>query len=829
MNNTIPRIIIKNVFTLFNLVILILAIMVISVGSYKNLLFVFIAFFNTIIGIMSEIKAKRVIDKLRLISEQRPTVIRNEKPYQIPPEEVVRGDIISLNLGDQILFDCKVISGSIEVNEAFVTGEQSNIAKKLGDPLISGSFVISGSALAKVEKTSRDSFIAKLEKEAHTVKTADSKLFRLINNIVKYISILLIPIGALLLLARFNVPHTTPEVAVTSTVAALINMIPSGLVLLITSVLALAATRLGKKHVLVQDFYSIETLARVDTFCLDKTGTLTTGKMKVHDYIETSSKNALVNALELILSHVEANNATSKALARKFLKNAKNGQKTAFSYNSYATSNPRGTLAHNSYERVADTSGFGTVSLAKRPRACPEDRGTDRTRTNYAPRSPRDYKLDQAVSSVSEGLKVQIIPYELNGEIPKTANFEVIPFSSDRKYSGLICEGATFLMGALEFMTKNPDFLKLEKEISESFRVISVLKRSKGREELLGFVRLEDEIRKNAPEIIDFFYKNDIEPKIISGDNLSTILPVADRVGLKDPKGIDLSGVKRPNYAALVKEYNVFARVVPSQKKELILALKRLNHTIAMTGDGINDILALKEADCSIAIGDGSDAARRTSKIVLLNSDFSVIKDVIAEGRGSINNLERSTALFLAKTVYAIVLAVLFVFLPLEYPFSPIEMSLLNFACIGFPGLVLSLEKNTDRIKNKFVSNIIEYSIPIGLTVSLSMLALAIVSHFQEFSRSDMTTTAVFITFTINLILIYQISRPLNRLRATLLLSVIGIMLGAFLIPFSHDLFEFTFLNHYSLITMAIIIAVAVPFFHFAHLLAHRLSSRFEF
>ena len=747
--------------------------MVAFVGSYKNMLFIFIAVANTLISIINEVRAKKIIDKMRLVAEQKPTVTRDGKTFQIEPEKIVKGDLVILGLGDQVLYDSVIQEGAIEVNESFVTGEADNIVKRQGDELISGSFVVSGTCKAKVEKVGEENSLTKIENSAHTIKTADSKLFTLMNNIVKYISYSLIPIGALLLWARFRVAES-PEVAVTGTVAGLINMIPEGLILLTSSVLALATIRLSKKKVLVQDLYSIETLARVDCICLDKTGTITTGNMAVYDYLpaEGVKENALLDALELISGLIPADNATSRALKKKFAVGAKN---------------------------------------------------------------------------------------------KATEGFEIIPFSSDRKHSGVRIKNTEYLIGATEFMTENKDYLKQAAKMKGAYRVLAVMKRelfedaenslSKGvrslakrglapsahgdgpdgrapREailastKLLGFVRLEDEIRHDAPEIIDYFYKNDVEVKIISGDDLVTVQNIASTVGVKDLRGIDLSAVKEPNYNKLVKEYAIFTRVKPEQKKSLVLALKKAGKTVAMTGDGVNDILAMKEADCSIAIGEGSDAARRSAKLVLLKSDFAAVPSIIDEGRQSINNLERSTALFLAKTVYASILAVLFVFLPFNYPFSPIEMSLLNFACIGFPAFVLALEHNTDRIKNRFVKNILQYSFPIGLTVTVCMIALSIAAHNQGFTHQELTTASVFVTFSIDLLLIYWISRPLNWLRGGLLLTIIAIMAGVFLIPFLRDFFEFVFLTQNGVITAGIIIASGIVIFEIMKCLMAKLSER---
>ena len=773
--NTIAKIILRNTLTIFNLVNLILALMILMVGSFKNLLFIFIAIANTLISIINEVRAKKTVDKMRLISEQKPTVVRNGKTIQINQNQIVEGDLLIYSLGDQILVDSKIEQGTVEVNESFITGEQDNIEKHQGDKLISGSFVVSGTCHAVATAVGEKSQLNKIESSAHTIKTADSQLFTLMNNIVKYISYALIPIGILLFLARLRLPDITTELAVTSTVASLINMIPEGLILLTSSVLALATIRLSRKQVLVQDLYSVETLARVDCIALDKTGTLTTGRMTVKDIvpIEPKQKNALENTLKLILSTDTANNATSTALKQKLLKSAK---------------------------------------------------------------------------------------FEPTEQI-----LETIPFSSDRKYSGVVTNNATYLMGALEFITDDEKLLALAKSQPSNYRIISVVKidaknsllkgvrsaaargvapaargdgpagrapreailASSDNAELLGFALLEDELRKDAKHIINYFYKNDIDVKIISGDNLKTVQKIAEQTGVKNTdQAIDMSTLKTPDYNKLVKEYTIFTRVKPTEKKHLIEALKKQGNTVAMTGDGVNDILAMKESDVSIAIGEGSDAARRASKLVLLNSGFESVPSIIDEGRQSINNLERSTALFLAKTVYASILAVLFIFIPFKAPFeSPIEMSLLNFACIGYPGLILALEHNTERIKNRFMRNILEYSVPIGLTISIAMLTLSGLAHFGVFPQHELPTVAIFVTFSIDLMLIYWISRPLNPLRAGLLVTIIGIMVGAFLIPLFHNLFDFVYLSPSTTVLTLISISTAVLIFFVIKYIMQKLSN----
>jgi cation-transporting P-type ATPase E len=706
-SDSIGKIILKNTLTLFNLVNLILALMIISVGAYKNLLFILVAVANTLISIINEVRAKKTIDKMRLLSEKTPTVIRNGKPQQIPQSQIVEGDLLIFSIGDQIIVDAKILEGGIEVNESFVTGEQNNIKKQSGDQLISGSFIVSGTCKAVATSVGADNFINKLESSARNIKSSKSQLFQIMNNIVKYLSYTLIPIGILLLISRLNV-SATPKIAVTSTVAALISMIPEGLILLTSSVLALATIRLSKKQVLVQDLYSTETLARVDCIALDKTGTLTTGKMTVRGIIlpnsteitdlstKSPAKTALINTLELILSHTQADNATSTALKQTFLKTTKNRATTLI--------------------------------------------------------------------------------------------LEEIPFSSDRKYSGVKLKNQEVLMGAPKFLLSDESQLKIAAKFAKDYRVLAVVEKSQT-VKFLGFVLLEDQIRQDAPEIINYFYDNDIDVKIISGDDLTTVTTIAECVGVKDLRGIDLSTAAHKNYSELVKNYSIFTRVKPVEKKSLILALKKQNYTVAMTGDGVNDILAMKEADCSIAIGEGSDAARRAAKIVLMNSNFSSVPSIIDEGRQSINNLERSATLFLSKTTYAVILAVLFVLIPIKYPFIPIEMSLLNFVCIGFPGVILALETNTSRIKNQFLSNVKKYSIPIGIAISIAILVFSIIATNLNLTQSQMSLISAIIVFVIDFFLIYRISRPLNKFRALLLGVILTIFILAISIPLTRIFF----------------------------------------
>ncbi len=563
-------IIARHIFTLFNFVNLVLALLVFSVHSYRNLLFLVVAIVNAVIGLVNELRAQKIINQLKLISEKKQIIVRNGQKIEVHSAKIQKGDHIIYMPGSQITVDAKIIEGTIEVNESFITGESDNIKKVKDDKLISGSFVMSGTCEAIAEAVGDDIFVNRLSKSAREIQSSTPKLFRIINQIIKYASIFILPVGTLLLISRLRLSTISIDVAVTSTVASLISMIPEGLVLLTSSVLALSSIRLAKQKVLVQDLYSIETLARADVICLDKTGTIT---------------------------------------------------------------------------------------------------------------------------------------------------------DSDGK------------------------------------------------------------VRANATKIISYFYKNDITPLMISGDTIDVVERVAKEVKFKSPRIADLSKIANPDYGDLVKNYNIFAKATPESKKALVVALKHAGHVAAMTGDGVNDILAMKEADCSIAIGDGTDAARRVARFVLLDSDFAAIPDIIHEGRRTINNIERSATLFLSKTTYATILSIIFIFLPFAYPFSPIGMSFLNFACIGFPAFVLALEPNNERVKDRFIYNIKHLSIPTGILNAVSILTISIISHQLGFDHTLTTTIAMLATFTIDTILIYRISRPLNKLRLALFVVILFLAAIVFLIP----------------------------------------------
>ena len=645
------QIIRENVITLFNIINIVLAVAVILVGSYIN--------------------------------------------------DIVLDDVLHLRLGNQIVTDSEIIEGNVEVDESFITGESETLQKKTKDLLLSGSFIVSGDCYAKVVHVGYDNYTAKIASDTKYIKPISSEIMRSLNKIVSTISFAIVPIGILLFARQLFLEDSNIQYAVVNTVAALIGMIPEGLVLLTSTVLAVSVIRLSKHKVLVQDLYCIETLARVDTICLDKTGTITEGIMEVTEMIpkDGQTKEALGNLLGKMMAKSEDNNPTSIAIRNAF-------------YN-------------------------------------------------------KDTK-----------------------EIE-----EVVPFSSEKKYSGVICQnGKAYLLGAPEFLLENHG-KKYEKEIetyTKEYRVIAFIetdaKKVKSKEainakKVLCFLLLRDKIRKEAKDTLTFFKEQGVTVKIISGDNKDTVLNIARRAGVGEQlKAIDLSTLKTDQEiekAAL--EYDVFGRVKPEQKYTLIKALKDNGHTVAMTGDGVNDCLALKEADCSVAMASGSDAARSVSQLVLLDSNFASMPHVVAEGRRTINNIERSASLFLVKTVYATILAVLFLFIESPYPFIPIQLTLASVVTIGIPSFVLALEPNHELVKGRFLVNVLKKAVPPAIVIVVNILLIMLVSSIFQLPYEKISTLSLTLTGYTSFILLYNICQPFNRMRFVLfILMFYGFMYGIF-------------------------------------------------
>ena len=724
-SKSVKQILFENTFTLFNFINIILSILIILVGSYRNLLFLGVVICNTLISSVQEIRAKKTVDKLSIIASSKAKVIRDGIKKEIHINEVVIDDIIIYELGNQIIADSKIIEGSCEVNESFITGESKTIYKKQGDMLLSGSFIVSGFVYSKVIHVGMDNYTSIISHDAKMMnKEVNSQIMKSLNRIVKYISITLIPIGILLLLKQFSLPSNTTQNAVVSVVAALIGMIPEGLILLVSTVLAISVLKLSKYNVLVQDLYSIETLARVDTLCLDKTGTITEGKMHIYDVVLAGSHKMeeIDSMMEALSTNLNDNNPTFIAINEK-----------------------------------------------------------------YGNNSP---------------LKA----------------IKTIPFSSEKKCSSVIFDDYSITIGAPEFILKEKEDEYKDKinELSEENRVLALIKTKDKKIDVLGFILIRDKIKDDAKDTLSFFMDNDVELKIISGDNPNTVSSVAKSVGIKIKGVYDARCInENTDINNIVEENNIFGRVKPEEKRLLIRALKNNGHVVAMTGDGVNDVLALKESDCGIAMNSLSDAARNVSELVLLDSNFEAMPKIVKEGRQSINNIERSATLFLSKTIYASLLAILFLFINYSYPFWPIQMTLINSLTIGIPAFILALEKNNERVKGKFLINVISKSIPSGITTVINILLLVFLSNIFNISEGQISTCAVIITGYTAILLIYRISKPLNLLRKALLFSLIFIFSLALITPIGREVFYLEFLSPNSLLILLPLMYLSTRLFVF--------------
>lgn len=720
---TYKEIILSNVFTLFNIINIILAIAIICVGSWKNLLFMGIIIANTVISIFQEIRSKKTLDKLQILAETKALVRRNGEEMSISINDIVVDDIIIFNNGNQVVVDSVVLEGEIEVDESFITGESNTHMKDPGDNILSGSFIVSGKAICQVKHVGKDNYTAKIGSDTKYIKPISSEIMQSLNKIIETISFLIVPVGILLFSRQLFLENNTLSQAVVNTVAALIGMIPEGLVLLTSTVLAVSVIRLAQRKVLVQDLYCIETLARVDTLCIDKTGTITTGEMEVVDTIEKTSKN-VDDIIGTIVHALDDNNPTAIALKNKFHSN-------------------------------------------------------------------KNIKVDKK-----------------------------IPFSSRRKCSGIESGETTYLIGAPEFVLDDTKKYKKElEEYSNEYRVLALISKTNKKETLLAFILIQDKIRKEVHDTLKYFEKNNVALKVISGDNPTTVLNIAKRAGLKkDAKAIDAHTLKTDSeLEQAILEYDVFGRVSPEQKKDFVIALQNNGHTVAMTGDGVNDVLALKEANCSIAMASGSDAAKNVSQLVLLDCDFMAMPSVIKEGRRTINNIERSASLFLVKTVYATLLSLIFIFLQRAYPFIPIQLTLTSVVTIGIPSFILALEPNEELVKPGFMKNILKRAIPPALTIVLNILIIVTIANFKTMSASEISTLSVMMTSYTSFVLLYKISKPFNTIRKILFISMITLfILGAVLFK---DVFGFTNIN----IIMGLIIACCIVVSHYIYVLIEKI------
>lgn len=723
----------EHTFTLFNGVNLVLAGLVALTGSWRNLSYIVVVFANLFIGVFQEVRSKRTIDKLSILAE-RPVIIRRDgRDVCVSHEEVVLDDLLVLSRGDQIPADAQVVWGEAGVNESLLTGESKPVTKVVGSELMSGSFLDSGTLVARVTRVGADSYASRINAEAKYVKGAKSEIMATLNMIIRWATWLLAPIGILLFLRTLQDGSAINQ-AILTTVAALVGMIPQGLVLLTSSVLAISTARLARKSVLIQQFYCIEMLARVDVLCLDKTGTITSGSMDFEQSVGVcghDSSEVELAAAAIVRASAHDANETATAIIRH-----------------------------------ATETGIG------------------------APAAER-----------------------------------AIGFSSARKYSGCVLgDGRALVMGAAQFVFSGgvPDEVaQALAQTGERARTLVVAEcdgfdadgNLLGVARPLGILSLSDHIRANAPATIAYFVEQGVTLNVISGDDPRTVAGIAAEAGVPDAdKWVDASTLTTPEaLKRAAMSYHVFGRVTPQQKRELVQALRHAGHTVAMTGDGVNDVLALREADCSVAMASGSDAARNVAEVVLVDNDFAHMPAVVAEGRRSINNLQRSASLFLVKTVFSAVLALLCALIP-PYPFQPVQMSLISTAIIGIPSFVLALEPNHERVRGSFLGNVLARSMPGSIAVILAVgVASGVLERFG-LSRMEVSTVCVLLTCLVGFSLIVRISLPLNALRSALLVVVVGII--AFGCTVAGRFFEISPLTPTMLVSIAIIGAAALVIFN---------------
>ena len=707
---SIKRILYENFFTLFNFLNLFLAIAIFLVGSYQNMLFLLLVILNTAISTFQEIHSKRVVDKLSVLAQSKATVIRNGKKQEIDIHQIVLDDILEFHTGNQVVTDSIVQSGEVLVNESYITGEPNSITKRKGDMILSGSFILSGKCLAKVEHIAENNYTSKISSGAKYIKKVKSEIMTSLQKIIQFATFVIIPIGTALFLSQFYLQGISLPESVVQTVAALIGMIPEGLVLLTSTVLAVSVIRLSKAKVLVQDLYCIETLARVDTLCLDKTGTLTEGDLEVVKSIPFDGMD------------------------EEFLK----------------------------------------VVLA-----------------NLGKFSEDENSTIQAIRAYSSKITEELIPDDK------------VAFSSESKWSGIHFKGkGSYIIGAPDFVLRD-DWNRYQdcfQKYAKDYRVLVVAhsyhnfrnKDLPASIKPIGIVLLLDKIRKNAHKTLQFFTKQGVDLKIISGDNPITVSKIAKRVGIKNfDQYIDMSTIHDDEIDSLVLDYCVFGRVSPTQKKALVTALQKHGKVVAMTGDGVNDVLALKEADCSIAMANGSDATKNISQLVLLNSNFASMPKVVAEGRRTIHNIQRSASLFLVKTIYSFLLALLVLFLQDEYPFIPIQLSLISLVAIGIPSFCLALEPNQEPVRENFLKNVITHALPTGLLIVISIFIIIALNRFGIIAEQKVSSLCVLFTGIWSLALLFSFVKCRKSEESKLPFSIYRLVLavamsGLFVLGFTY-------------------------------------------
>ena len=726
---TYKQIIRENTLTFFNFLNLVLLVLVLFVRSYKNSMFMGIILINTVIGIIQEVRAKKTIDKLAILTESKTVVLREGKKWNISTEKLVIDDLIFLKTGDQVPADVKILEGSVEVNESLLTGESDNLAKNPGDELFSGSFVTSGEACCQVIHVGKDNYASQITSEAKEFKRHNSELRNSLNAILKVISIIIVPLGAMLFYKQYYIVGDTLKDSVVNMVAAVLGMIPEGLVLLTSVALTLGSMVLATKKTLVQELYCIETLARVDTLCLDKTGTITEGTMKVEDVQlyesgQDSGEKTIDTDAETEAGSDSMEDATSEADKKKL----------------------------QEMEHIMEN----LMSVLHDQNAT-----ADALRKRFPAKS--DLKLVHA-----------------------------IPFSSDRKYSGAVFEGkGTYLMGAAQFLFPegNEELLAhCSTYAEEGFRILILAHSDEETEstklpaglEPVGLFLITDVIREEAPDTLAFFDSQGVDLKVISGDDPVTVSAIAKKAGLKNADHyIDATTITTPEeMQRAVAECSVFGRVTPQQKKQMVQALQAQKHTVAMTGDGVNDVLALKEADCSIAMAAGSDAAKNIANVVLLDSNFGAMPHIVNQGRRVVNNIRSAASMFLIKTIFSVLLSLITIFFGDAYPFEPIQMSLISACAVGIPTFLLTQENNYDKIDHTFLRHVFMNAFPAAVTITGCVFTIMLVCQNVYHSNTMLNTACVLVTGWNYMAALRTVYSPLNTYRKVIIYGMQFVFFG---------------------------------------------------
>ena len=770
---TYKQIILENTLTFFNFLNLVLLVLVLLVGSYKNSMFVGIIFINTVIGIIQEIRAKKTIDKLAILTESKTVVLREGKKWKISTEKLVVDDLIFLKAGEQVPADAKILEGNLEVNESLLTGEADNLPKNQGDELFSGSFVTAGQACCQIIHVGSDNYASRITSEAKEFKRHNSELRNSLNAILKVISIIIVPLGAMLFYKQYYFVGDSIRDSVVNMVAAVLGMIPEGLVLLTSVALTLGALKLAQKKTLVQELYCIETLARVDTLCLDKTGTITEGTMCVE------SVESYPPVYEEISDEASGNKTES---GERNNDGTKSSELTEGSAASEAS-------AVSAAEAIAKEDG-SSILLPQEE----SETGAEKTRQED---TAKIREIEHIMGNLLSVLKDQNATADaLRARFKVAQDMEldhVIPFSSDRKYSGAAFKDAgTYLMGAAQFLFPegNPELMEYCGSFAEEGLRVLVVAHSEnvneGTEipeglEPVGLLLLTDVIRAEAPDTLAYFESQGVDLKVISGYDPVTVSAIAKRAGLKNAEQyVDATTITtQEEMDEAVATYSVFGRVTPQQKQAMVKSLQAQKHTVAMTGDGVNDVLALKEADCSIAMAEGSDAAKNIANVVLLDSNFAAMPEIVNQGRRVVNNIRTAASMFLIKTIFSVLLSLITIFFGDYYPFEPIQMSLISACAVGIPTFLLAQENNYEKIDHTFLRHVFMNAFPAAVTITGCVFSVMLVCQNVYHSNLMLNTACVLVTGWNYMAALKTVYAPLNRYRKVIIYSMQVIFFGA--------------------------------------------------